>query len=113
MYTAEASFYSYDDEEEEEEEEEDTKQADFGFRTAELIEEPLQPDKEGLSFYLKINGVPIFAKGSNWIPVHILPELSSDETRIRHLLLSVKEANMNMLRVHGVGIYESDLFYEV
>lgn len=32
---------------------------------------------------------------------------------IRHLLRSVKEANMNMLRVWGGGLYESELFYNI
>ena len=29
---------------------------------------------QGLSFFFKINGQPIFMKGSNWIPAHVLPE---------------------------------------
>ncbi|CAG2179179.1 unnamed protein product, partial [Oppiella nova] len=32
---------------------------------------------------------------------------------LRHLLLSAKEANMNMMRVWGGGVYESDLFYQL
>lgn len=108
MYIAQVSFFPWSIDQEEQ-----TKQVDFGFRTAELIEEQLQPDKDGLSFYLKINGVPIFAKGANWIPGHILPELSYDEAIVRHALLSAKEANMNMIRVWGGGLYESDLFYQV
>ena len=36
-----------------------------------LVEEPTYP--KGNSFYFKINGIPIFAKGSNWIPAHVLP----------------------------------------
>ena len=40
-------------------------------RTIELIEEPEYP--VGNTFYFKVNDVPIFAKGSNWIPAHVLP----------------------------------------
>lgn len=83
------------------------------FRTVELIQEPLKNDSDGLSFYFKVNGVPIFAKGSNWIPGHVLPELGYEPDAIRHLLLSAKEANMNMLRVWGGGVYESDTFYSI
>ncbi|XP_015178128.1 PREDICTED: beta-mannosidase isoform X2 [Polistes dominula] len=82
----------------------------IGFRTIELIEEPL---KKGLSFYFRINGISIFAKGSNFIPASIFPELTAEERVIRHLLLSAKEAHMNMIRVWGGGMYESDLFYNL
>lgn len=33
----------------------------------------------GLTFYFKVNGRPIFMKGSNWIPANILPELGSNK----------------------------------
>ncbi len=39
------------------------------FRTVELVQEPI-PSSPGLSFYFRINGKPVFLKGSNWIPVH-------------------------------------------
>lgn len=39
------------------------------FRTVELVQEPLE-GSTGLSFYFRINGRPIFLKGSNWIPAH-------------------------------------------
>jgi len=81
-----------------------------GFRTVELVEEPLE---KGMSFYFRVNGVPIFAKGSNFVPASIFPELSAKEDTIRHLLLSAKEAHMNMLRVWGGGVYESELFYDL
>ncbi|XP_017879617.1 beta-mannosidase [Ceratina calcarata] len=80
-----------------------------GFRTVELVQEPL---KRGLSFYFRINGVPIFAKGSNFIPASIFPESSAKADTVRHLLASAKHANMNMLRVWGGGLYESELFYD-
>ncbi|XP_015433286.1 PREDICTED: beta-mannosidase [Dufourea novaeangliae] len=82
----------------------------IGFRTIELVQKPL---KKGLSFYFQINNVPIFAKGSNYIPASVFPELSGKEDTIKHLLMSVKLANMNMLRVWGGGLYESDLFYNM
>ncbi|XP_046834343.1 beta-mannosidase [Vespa crabro] len=82
----------------------------IGFRTIELVEEPLE---KGLSFYFRVNGIPIFAKGSNFIPASIFPELTAKEDVIRNLLQSAKEAHMNMLRVWGGGMYESDLFYNL
>lgn len=82
----------------------------IGFRTVELVEEPLE---KGLSFYFRVNGIPIFAKGSNFIPASIFPELTAKEHVIRNLLQSAKEAHMNMLRVWGGGMYESNLFYNL
>lgn len=51
----------------------------IGFRTIELVEEPLETD--GLSFYFKVNNFSIFMKGSNYIPASIHPELSYDKEK--------------------------------
>lgn len=63
-------------------------------------------------FYFVLNGVPVFAKGSNYIPqdnflTNVTPE------RYRQTLLDAVGANMNMIRVWGGGIYENDLFYDL
>lgn len=67
----------------------------------------------GLSFYFKINGVAIFAKGTNYIPANIFPEKMNSKSVINNLLTSAKNVHMNMVRVWGGGVYESDEFYEV
>ena len=46
-----------------------------GFRTIELVQEPLS---KGLSFYFKVNGQAIFMKGSNWIPANVLGKYDED-----------------------------------
>ncbi|KAL0277661.1 UNVERIFIED_CONTAM: hypothetical protein PYX00_004879 [Menopon gallinae] len=92
---------------------ESRKEIKFGVRTIELVQEPINPHAEGLTFYFKVNGIPIFMKGSNWIPAHILPEFGCEEETVKHLLLSAKDAHMNMLRVWGGGVYESDYFYQL
>lgn len=66
----------------------------------------------GRTFYIEVNKVPVFLKGSNWIPADILTELVT-ESYIRTLLTACKEANMNSIRVWGGGIYELDAFYQV
>lgn len=87
----------------------------FGFRTIELIQEPVTMGnpEDGLTFNFRVNDVDLFAMGSNWIPASILPEYSNDVEYVRYLLQSAKDANMNMLRVWGGGIYESDEFYKM
>ena len=69
-------------------------------------------DSWGKSFTFIINGVPVFAKGANWIPADSFPTRISKE-KYRWLLKSAVDANMNMLRVWGGGIYETDEFYDM
>ena len=69
-------------------------------------------DSTGTSFYFQKDGKPIYAKGANWIPGDVfLPRLKKAD--YRRMLLSAKNANMNMLRVWGGGIYEDDAFYDL
>ena len=80
-----------------------------GFRKIEVVQEK---DEEGKTFYFRVNGVPIFCKGANWVPADsFLPQVTRD--RYDYLLSKAKEANMNMLRVWGGGIYESEDFYDL
>ncbi|HYY96248.1 MAG TPA: glycoside hydrolase family 2 TIM barrel-domain containing protein, partial [Pyrinomonadaceae bacterium] len=87
----------------------DAAAARVGLRTVELRQ---QPDKEGKSFTFVVNGVPVFMKGANWIPADSFPTRMTRE-RYRQLVESARDARMNMLRVWGGGIYESDDFYEL
>jgi beta-mannosidase len=71
-----------------------------------------QKDAIGISFYFEKNGKPIYIKGANWIPANIfLPDVKEED--YRKLLLSAKDAHMNMLRVWGGGVYEDDYFYDL
>lgn len=84
-----------------------------GFRTCELVQDPLGGDKgqkKGDAFHFRVNGVDIFAKGSNWIPGHVFDRLMTMGKK-RSLLLNCAAANMNMVRIWGGGRYESDGMY--
>ncbi|EHB13916.1 Beta-mannosidase, partial [Heterocephalus glaber] len=87
------------------------KSAKVYFRTVELVEEPIK-GSPGLSFYFRINGFPVFLKGSNWIPADAFQERVTPDV-LRLLLQSAVDANMNAVRVWGGGIYEQDAFYEL
>ncbi|SFD37888.1 beta-mannosidase [Bacillus sp. OV194] len=80
-----------------------------GLRSMKLVREK---DESGASFYIELNGVPVFAKGANHIPNDsFVTEVSYE--RYKHEILSAVESNMNMLRVWGGGIYENDEFYQL
>ena len=87
----------------------DARATRIGLRTIEVVHER---DAEGKSFFIKVNGAPVFMKGANWIPADSFVTRVTDE-RYRFLLQSAVDANMNMLRVWGGGIYEDDRFYEL
>ncbi|MCX8523738.1 glycoside hydrolase family 2 protein [Chryseobacterium formosus] len=80
----------------------------IGLRTVELIQEK---DEKGKSFYFKVNGNPMYAKGTNWIPSDsFTPRITKEN--YQKLIQDSKEANMNMIRIWGGGIYEDDEFYK-
>ena len=71
------------------------------------------PDPEGgRHFRFVLNGVPLFARGANWIPADMLVG-SVGEDRYRDLIGLARDANMTMLRIWGGGVYEHDDFYAV
>lgn len=80
-----------------------------GIRSIALREEVLDEKSKGFTFI--INDTPIFAKGANHVPADCFPGRITDEKNHK-LLQAAAEANMNMIRVWGGGIYESDAFME-
>ena len=81
----------------------------IGLRTVRVVQEK---DEAGESFYFEVNGIPMFAKGANYIPCDaLLPAITTE--RYQTLFRDIKEANMNMVRVWGGGIYEDDRFYDL
>ncbi|MFD1062354.1 glycoside hydrolase family 2 protein [Winogradskyella litorisediminis] len=81
----------------------------YGIRDIKLVTEK---DSIGESFYFKVNGEPVYTKGANYIPQHSFQNQVTD-AHYEKLLDDVVDANMNMLRVWGGGIYENDIFYDL
>lgn len=81
----------------------------IGIRTVEL---DTLKDRRGSRFMFRVNGVPVFAKGANYIPQDVFLNGSNPAT-YRRLIRDCKAANFNMLRVWGGGIYERDIFYDL
>lgn len=87
----------------------DKKYYRLGLRTMELIQEE---DEWGRSCYFRVNEVPIYLKGADYIPEdNILPRCSYERTR--RLLLDCIECNHNAVRVWGGGIYPEEYFYDL
>ena len=78
-------------------------------RTIEIVRDR---DKDGQSMYVKLNGKNVFMKGANYIPLDNFPARVADKT-YEHIIKSAADANMNMLRIWGGGIYEKDVFYDL
>ncbi|MHA6484677.1 beta-mannosidase [Paenibacillus sp. strain BS8-2] len=85
----------------------DTKVEEVGIRTIEVIR---QTESGSPRFTFRLNGRDIYAKGANWIPAHHSVGAITDE-RYADLISLSREANMNMLRIWGGGIYENAAFY--
>ncbi|MEE4194010.1 MAG: glycoside hydrolase family 2 protein, partial [Anaerolineae bacterium] len=79
-----------------------------GLRQLELRQDP---DAWGKTFQFVVNGVPIFARGADWIPADSLPTRMTAE-RYDTLIRDAAAANMNMLRIWGGGYYEDEYFYD-
>jgi len=83
---------------------------EIGLRDIQLVR---KTDRWGETFYFLLNGIPIFGKGANWIPVDsFIPRGKKLGLYLMNLSYA-KQANMNMIRVWGGGIYEDDSFYKI
>ena len=80
-----------------------------GFRT---VRWNTEPDADGTPYELHVNERPVLVKGVNWIPDDALP-VRVDRDRYARRLRQAVEANINLVRVWGGGLYESDDFYEL
>ena len=104
----------------------------FGIRTVRILELPDQKgspyfekclslkdtasakkydaNEEFSGFSLLVNDLPVFCKGANWVPCEPFPSAQARE-KVTELLTLAREANLNMLRVWGGGMFESEHFY--
>jgi beta-mannosidase len=86
----------------------DQRSTKVGIRTLRLLQ---KEDAFGRSFEFQVNGESVFMLGANWIPDHSFPSRISRRA-LRERLESAREVGMNMLRVWGGGLYESEEFYD-
>lgn len=83
-------------------------QNNVGIKTIELI----LNENNNATFKFRVNNKDIYSKGVNWIPADsFLPRVN--KKKYYELLLLAKQANMNIVRVWGGGVYEDDEFYNI
>ena len=80
----------------------------IGFRSVTL---DTSADAHGTGFTLVVNGERLFARGVNWIPDDVFPSRVTRE-RYRKRLRQAADAGVDLVRVWGGGIYESEDFYD-
>ena len=88
----------------------DSLELDFGIRTTRLERTELLDEDGNGEFCFYINAQKMFARGTNWVPLD--PFHSRDAERLPLALKLLDEGNINMVRVWGGGVYESDEFYD-
>jgi beta-mannosidase len=67
-------------------------------------------ERDGLD--LHVNGVRVFVRGAIWTPADAV-SLNVSASELRELLMRVRHAGMNMLRVPGTGAYETAAFHDL
>jgi len=89
----------------------DSVSKNIGFRTVRIVTDPI-PNQNGSTFYIEVNGIPVFAKGANWIPADSFENRVTYDV-IRNILQSAADSNHNIVRNWGGGIYQHEAFYEI
>lgn len=80
-----------------------------GFRST-VLDTTEDSDGRGATFGLVINGVDLFVRGANWIPDDAFVTRVTPQ-RYRERIQQAKDANIDLLRVWGGGLYETEEFY--
>jgi beta-mannosidase len=63
-------------------------------------------------FALRVNGARVFCRGACWTPIDPV-SLGADRAALAAALTQARDAGMNMLRVGGTMVYESDDFLDL
>nr|WP_322043075.1 glycoside hydrolase family 2 protein [Paraburkholderia sp. J67] len=83
---------------------------EVGFRVIE-VDRNLNADDDA-GFSLRINGTPVFCRGACWTSADLVT-LAGSEAQLEHTFALARDAGMNMIRVGGTMVYESDAFYRL
>ena len=87
----------------------DSRRERIGLRTAEIVHK-MAPGDEG-EFLVRVNGTPILAKGTNWVPLDAFHSRDIQRLERAHALLC--EAGCNIVRCWGGNVYEDHAFFDL
>ncbi|MDO8586669.1 MAG: glycoside hydrolase family 2 TIM barrel-domain containing protein [Armatimonadota bacterium] len=89
----------------------DEREVTFGFKRARLLQNPGVPDHVP-PFSLEVNDRRTYIKGWNWVPLDHMygGDLSAKYERMLKL---AREANVNLIRIWGGGLIETETFYRL
>ena len=83
----------------------------MGIRTVELKSTELTMPGQPGEFVFLVNGVKIFCKGSNWVPLDAMRR--EDRERYEPALALFRDSHCNMVRCWGGNAYEEERFYDL
>lgn len=82
-----------------------------GIRTVELRRTNITTPEEPGEFVFVINGIKVFAKGTNWVPLDAFH--SRDTQHLHPTVEMLVDLNCNMVRCWGGNVYESEDFFNL
>jgi beta-mannosidase len=88
-------------------ESQDSARRRVGLRTVEVL-----PPSAGVAMHVRVNGVPVFVKGADWIPADNMPTRVTPEI-LRWYMTKAVESNFNFIRLWGGGYYEEDELFDL
>ena len=88
----------------------DTYTTRVGVRTTALDFHASLADPDGNRFQIVVNGVNIFARGSNWVAADALH--ACDAERIPRMLALFRDTHCNIVRCWGGNVYEDHPFFD-
>ncbi|MGN0879394.1 MAG: glycoside hydrolase family 2 protein [Oligosphaeraceae bacterium] len=83
----------------------------LGIRTVQVERRIRGADGSPAQFQIVVNGVPVMAKGSNWVPADALH--SRDAARIPRILELFRDMGCNIVRCWGGNVYEPHTFFDL
>jgi beta-mannosidase len=84
----------------------DTMRQRVGLRTVEVVS-----PANGVAMHVKVNDVPVFAKGADWIPADNIPARVTPGI-LRSYMQDAVDCHFNFIRLWGGGYYEEDALFD-